>query len=76
MNIEVPHIPLEKEVVLERLLAPVLVSNPLPVLSSLAANAEVPVVSVVSEADVLDRIPEVLREGRVPEEAPVLVRRQ
>src|SRR5215467_3087571 len=49
MNIEVPHIPLEKEGVLERLLAPVIVSNPFKVLTRLTANAEVPVVAMVPD---------------------------
>jgi hypothetical protein len=76
MNIKVHHIPLEKEGVLERLLAPVIVSDPFPVLTGLTSNAEVPVVVMIPEADVLDRIPEILTEGGVPEKAPVLVRRQ
>jgi hypothetical protein len=76
MNIDVPHIALEKEGVLERLLAPVIVSNPFPVLTGLTSNAEVPVVTMVPEADVLNRIPEILAEGRVAEKAPVLVRGQ
>ena len=76
MNIEVPHIPLEKKGILERLLAPVIVSNPFPVLTGLTADAEVPVFAMVPEADVLDGIPEILTEGGVPEKAPILVRRQ
>jgi hypothetical protein len=76
MNIKVHHIPLEKEGVLERLLAPVIVSNPFPVLTGLTSNAQVPVITMVPEADVLDRIPEILAEGRVPEKAPVLIRGQ
>ena len=76
MDIDVPHVPLEKEGVLERLLAPVVVSNPLPVLTRFAANAQVPVVAMVSEADVLDGVPEILTERGVPEKAPVLVRWQ
>jgi hypothetical protein len=60
MNIGVRHVPLEKESILERLLTPVIVPDPLPDLPSLTTNAQVPVVAIVSEADVLDRIPEVL----------------
>jgi hypothetical protein len=73
MNIEVHHIPLEKEAVPERLLAPVVVPYPLPVFSNLTSNAQVPVVAMVSEAYVLDRIPKVLAEGGVPQKTPVLV---
>ena len=76
MNIEVSHIPLEKEGVLERLLAPVVVSNPFPVLTGFTANAEVPIVFMVPEADVVDGIQKVLPEGGVPKKAPVLVRWQ
>ena len=56
MNVDVPHIPLEKEGVLERLLAPVIVSNPFPVLTGLTSNAQVPVIAMVPEADVLGAI--------------------
>jgi hypothetical protein len=73
MNIGVHHIPLKKERVLERLLAPVIVPDPLEVLPNLAAEANVPVVSMVFQAYVLNRIPEVLPEGGVPQKAPVLV---
>ena len=76
MDIDVRHVPLEEESVLDRLLAPVVVSNPFPVLTGLTANAEVPVFAMIPEADVLDGIPEILTEGVVPEKAPILVRRQ
>ena len=76
MDIDVRHVPLEEESVLDRLLAPVVVSNPFPVLTGLTANAEVPIVPMIPEADVLDGIPEILTEGGIPEKAPVLVRRQ
>jgi hypothetical protein len=76
VEVDVQHVPLEEESVLERLLAPVVVSNPFPVLTGLTANAEVPVVTMVPEGDVLNGIPEILTEGGVPEKAPVLVRRQ
>jgi hypothetical protein len=73
MNIGVSHIPLEKESVLDRLLAPVIVPDPLEVLPNPASNAYVPVVEMVPQAYVLKRIPEVLPEGGVPQKAPVLV---
>jgi hypothetical protein len=76
MNIEVRHIPLEKEGVLDRLLTPVLIPDPLKVLPNLTSNTQVPVVAVVPQPHVLDRIPEVLPEGGVPQKAPVLIRRQ
>jgi hypothetical protein len=73
MNIGMRHIPLEKESVLDRLLTPIIVADPLPGFSNLASNACVPVIDVVPKPDVLDRIPKVLSEGRIPQEAPVLV---
>ena len=44
MNIGVRHISLEKESVLERVLAPVIIPDPLPVLPRLTSNAQVPVI--------------------------------
>jgi hypothetical protein len=73
MNIGVRHVPLEKESVLDGLLAPVIVSDPLEVLSSPASKTYVPVVAIVPEAYVLKWIPDVLPEGGVPQKAPVLV---
>jgi hypothetical protein len=73
MNIGVTHIPLEKESILDGLLAPVIVPDPLEVLSSPGSKTYVPVVAIVPEAYVLKRIPEVLPEGGVPQKAPVLV---
>ena len=65
-----------KKAILDRLLAPVVVPDPLKGFPNLASDAQVPVVTMVPEADVLDGIPEILTEGGVPEKAPVLVRRQ
>jgi hypothetical protein len=73
MNIGVRHIPLEEEGVLDRLLAPVIVADPLKVLPNLASEADVPVVLIVLQAYVLNRVPEVLPEGRIPQETPILV---
>jgi len=73
MNIGVRHIPLEKESVLDRLLAPVIVPDPLEVLPGPASKAYVPVVAMVPQAYVLNRIPEVLPEGGIPQKAPVLI---
>ena len=73
MNIGVRHIPLEKESVLDRLLAPVIVPDPLEVLPSPASNAYVPVVEMVSQAYVLNRIPEVLPEDGIPQKALVFI---
>ena len=67
------HIPLEKESVLERLLAPVIVPDPLPVLPGLASNTQVPVVAMVPQAYILDRIPETVPKRGVSQKAPVLV---
>jgi hypothetical protein len=64
---------LEKESILDRLLTPVIVPDPLEVLPNPASNAYVPVVEMVPQAYVLKRIPEVLPEGGVPQKAPVLV---
>src|SRR6266481_8844034 len=75
MNIGVRHVPLEKEGVLERLRAPLIVPDPLPDLPGLTSNAQVPVVAMVPQAYVLDPIPEVLPERGVPQPTPVLVRR-
>src|SRR5262245_41893866 len=74
MNIGVRHISLEKESVLERVLAPVIIPDPLPVLPRLTSNAQVPVIAFVPEPYVLDRIPEVFPKGRVPKKTPILVR--
>jgi len=76
MDIDVRHVPLEEESVLDRLLAPVVIPYPLKGFPNLASDAQVPVVPMIPEADVLDGIPEILPEGGVPEKAPVLVRRQ
>jgi hypothetical protein len=55
---------------------PVVISDPLKGLPNLASDAQVPVVPMIPEADVLDGIPEILTEGGVPEKAPGLVRRR
>jgi hypothetical protein len=69
MNIEVHHIALEKESVLVRLLAPVIVPDPFKVLPSLTSNAQVPVVAIVAQAYVFDRIPRSLAGGQGPAES-------
>jgi hypothetical protein len=76
MHIDVRHIPLEKESVLDRLLTPVIISDPLPGFSNLASNACIPVIDVVPQTYVLNRIPEVLTKSGVTKKAPVLVRWQ
>jgi len=63
MNIGMRHIPLEEESVLDRLLAPVIVADPLPGFSNLASNACLPVIDVVPKPYVFDRIPKVCRRA-------------
>jgi hypothetical protein len=75
MDIDVRHVPLEEESVLDRLLAPVVIPDSLKGFPNLASKTQVPVVPMIPEADVLDGIPEILTESGVPEKAPVLVRR-
>jgi hypothetical protein len=72
MNIEVRHVPLEKEEVLDRC-HPLIVPDPLRGLPSLTSDVQVPVVAIAPQAYVFDRIPKVLPEARVAQEAPVLV---
>jgi hypothetical protein len=73
VDIEVHHIALKKESVLERVLPPVIVADPFKVLSSLTSNAQVPVIAMVPQPYVLDRIPEILPERWVPQKAPVFI---
>ena len=53
MNVGVHHVPLEKESVLERLQAPVIVPDPLEVLPSPGSKAYVPVIEMFPRAYVL-----------------------
>ena len=68
MKIGMHHVALEKESILERVLAPVIVADPLPVLPGLASNTQVPVIAMVPQADILDRIPETVPKRGVPSE--------
>ena len=72
MSVEVDHVSLQEESVPERLLSPVVVPDPLPVLPNLASNAQVPVIVVASQADIFDRIPGVVAVGGIPQKTPVL----
>ena len=73
MKIGMHHVALEKESILERVLAPVIVPDPLPVLPGLASNTQVPVIAMVPQADILDRIPETVPKRGVPQKTPVLL---
>jgi hypothetical protein len=75
MNIDVGHVPLEKEEVLEWC-HPLIVPDPLRSFPNLTSDAQVPVVDMLPQVYVLNRIPEVFPEGGITEKAPVLVRRQ
>src|SRR5262249_16024479 len=73
MKIGMHHVALEEESILERVLAPVIVPDPLPILPGLASNTQVPVIAMVQQADILDRIPETLPKRGVPQKTPVLL---
>jgi hypothetical protein len=51
----------------------IVIADLLPDLLSLSSYGEIPILCAASQWDVLDRIPEVLSEGRIAQEAPVLV---
>src|ERR1700751_3730414 len=73
MNVEVKHVSLVEIAVHERLLAPVVVSNLFPNHAGFAPHGENPVVSALSQTDVLDGVPKILSLGGIGKETPVVV---
>src|SRR5271156_40343 len=71
--VETQHVALKKKVIPEWLFPPVVVAGLLPHFSRFSTDRQVPVRRITAQWDVLYRIPEVLPEGRVAQETPVLV---
>jgi hypothetical protein len=73
MNIEIEHVPLIEIGIPKRLLSPIVVSNLFPDLTGFAANGHEPIVAPLPEADIFERVPEILTVGRISKKTPVLV---
>ena len=73
MKIETKHVALEKEAIPVWLLSPVVVARLFPNLAGFTSYGQVPVVSVVAQADILNGVPEVVAERRILKETPIFV---
>src|SRR5579864_4226227 len=69
MPVCVQHVALEEERVGVRLLAPVIIADPLEGLSCLAADCEEP--AVAFQRNVLQRVPDILPKRRVLQKTPI-----
>src|ERR1700722_2848572 len=73
MNVEVEHVPFVQIGVHEGLLAPIVVSDLLPHLTSFAADGQGPIVTIGPETNVFDGVPELLPLRRVRKKTPVII---
>src|SRR5580658_6128101 len=73
VNVEMNHVSFIEVTIPEWRLTPVIISDLFPDFAGFAANREVPIVRAVAQRDVFDRVPEVLLEGRISQETPVLI---
>ena len=67
----VQHVALEEEGVGVRLLAPVIIADPLEGLSCLAADREEP--AFAPQRNVFQRVPDILPKRRILQKAPIFV---
>src|SRR5216683_809864 len=73
MNVEIKHVPFIEIGVHERLLAPVVVSDLFPNLTSFAAHGQEPVIPTGPQTNIFDGVPKLLPLSRIGEKTPVIV---
>jgi hypothetical protein len=73
MKIETKHVALEKEVIPEWRLSPVVVAVLFPHPACFSSYRQIPVVSVVAQPDILNRVPKVITQRRILKETPIFV---